>query len=306
MIKKSSLCILLVIIMLSACQPDFSGTQPKRTKTLVVNTTDVPPTKTVYSQTIIQPPISSNLDASTTPPYSSSLVSPVIIHTVNGQSMDVSIDNLFVSPLICEAPCFLGITPGVTKMDEIRAFFESINLSPYEGFDKASGRNFYTITYKTTGGSRPKATFFATGNKVESMFISPDIIKQENGEVREWMAYSPETLINQFGSPSSVMISLDRGPNYVITLTMNFEKLDFSVQYTGYNMYPDRPDRPELCPLQAAFDGVELWIGSPRPNPPFGGMTIDEVTSLTTEQFSKLMVGDKNAACFVINGDKYK
>ena len=137
--------------------------------------------------------------------------------------------------------------------------------------------------------------------------ITPEIAKQKEGSPREWIAYSPETLIQKYGKPSRVEFALDWGPNFVIDMIMYFDSSDLIIDYSGYNMIPGRPQSPRVCPLTAPFDFVRLWMGPNPPNPPlFPMVPLDEATSLSIDQFTQLILGDPSEACFIINGDVFQ
>ena len=104
-----------------------------------------------------------------------------------------------------------------------------------------------------------------------------------------------------------MQFAIDNGPNYVIGMTMYFDDYDLIADYSGYNMFPDRPHSPRLCPLTAPFDHVRLWMGpSPQDPPSFETVALEKATSLTMDQFIQLMLGDPQKACFTLNGDMFQ
>jgi len=206
----------------------------------------------------------------------------------------------------CDAPCFWGIIPGKTRLDEARIFFSNLGFTPFEGKEPNTVDSFYTILIDSGSGYDSSVTLYSYNNLVENIVLTPDIPKQKEGSPRKWIAYSPETLIKQFGSPSNVEFAIDNGPNYVIAMIMYFEPSHLIALYSGYNMLPDRPNSPQLCPLTAPFDHVRLWMGANPTDPPsFETVSIEEATSLSMDQFTQLMLGDPQKACFVINGDVF-
>jgi hypothetical protein len=88
---------------------------------------------------------------------------------------------------------------------------------------------------------------------------------------------------------------------------MYFDDLDLIALYSGYNMIPDRPHSPLVCPLTAPFDHVRLWMGPNPPDPPtFISVPLEKATSLTNDEFTELMLGDPQQACFYLNGDEFQ
>jgi hypothetical protein len=238
---------------------------------------------------------------------------PTPVDSLEPEIAKATLEPLLRDPLNCAIPCFWGIIPGKTDFDEARTLFSRLGFTPFEGTDPNSGRDFYTISYESSIGRRSAVTLLPTNHQVKNIVITPEIVKQKEGSPREWIAYSPETLIRKYGKPSRVEFALDWGPNFVIVMILYFEASDLIALYSGYNMIPDRPRSPRVCPLTAPFDHVRLWIGPNPPNPPLTGspdplekgIPLEEATSLTVDQFTDLMLGDPQQACFTVNGDVF-
>lgn len=232
---------------------------------------------------------------------------PVSVHTLEPVQAMATIEPLLREPMNCAVPCFWGIVPGKTRFDEARNFFSQLGYIPFDGKEPNSGRYFYTIEYEPNSDDSSSVTLYSLNDLVGNIVLTPHIIKQEEGSPRQWIAYSPETLIKIYGKPSRVEFGLDWGPNFVIVMIMYFDDSDLIALYSGYNMISDRPHSPQLCPLTAPFDHIRLWMGHTPPNPPqMPSIPLEKVTSLTIDQFAQLMLGDPQAACFTINGDAFQ
>ena len=55
-----------------------------------------------------------------------------------------------------------------------------------------------------------------------------------------------------------------------------------------------------VCPLTDNFDGVELWYGRFPEHPPSGGVSLEEATFLTIEQFYELLTHPAETPCFYL------
>jgi len=241
-------------------------------------------------------------------------VTPTQIDTLEPAKAMETIQPLIKDPMNCTVPCFWGIIPGKTIMGEARIFFSSLGFTPFEGMEPNLGKYFYTIDYESSMGRDSSVTLFYIDNSlVENIIVRPEITKQKEGSPREWIAFSPETLIKKYGKPSEVRFGLVWGPNLSneITMIMYFDDDNFIVLYLGDNMVPDQPHSPQLCPLTAPFEHVRLWLGPNPPNPPLsinpGETTVplEKAASLTIDQFTQLMLGDPQQACFTLNGDVF-
>lgn len=89
-------------------------------------------------------------------------------------------------------------------------------------------------------------------------------------------------------------------------MQMYFDAEDLIVQYTGVDIISTQKGASQFCPLSAQFDTAWLWMGKNPVNPPAYGIPLENVTSLTLDEFSKLMTGDPKQACFIVNGDVFK
>lgn len=289
---------LIFIFILTGCAP-FSPT--------------IKPTQVVQfpSQTILTATVTVVLTSTPTATATKTPVPTVTrtrLVTLDAKSVQETVQPRLQDPMNCANPCFWGITPGTTSMEEVSVFFSRLGFTPFTGTDPNSSRYLYTIGYESKIGRDSHITIYPSKGFVESITITPDISRQEEGSPREWIAYSPETLIKKYGQPSRVEFYLawPGGGGSEIIMSMYFDESDLIAKYTGQNMLPSNNHSPRLCPLTAPFDYVRLWIGSNPQYPPLAGIPLEEAASLTMDQFTQLMLGDPTKACFTLNGDAFQ
>ena len=290
--------LLISILVLAGCAPVSPTIQPTLEMQLP-SPTNLPATDTVAPTPTQTPAVTET--ASTT-----ATQTPLV--TLASDSVKETMQPLLQDPMNCADPCFLGITPGKTSVDKAKAFFDPLGFKHREGTDPNSGRDFYSVAYETSIGRDSSVTLFVSNNLVENIEITPEIIKQKQGSPREWIAYSPETLIKKYGKPSRVEFGLDLGQvNTTIVMIMYFDKLDLIALYSGYEAIPGHPRSPQFCPYTFPFDHVRFWMGANPPNPPqMPSIPLEKATSLTVDQFSQLMLGNPQNACFTVNGDAFQ
>jgi hypothetical protein len=283
----------IVVLVLAGCTFVSSTVQPTQGKQLLYQTI-LPATDTLTLTS------TSTLAATETP---SPTPTQTPLATLDSASVKETVQPLIKSPMNCTVPCFWGIIPGKSSIGEVRAFFSTLGFIPYEGTYPSSGTDFYTIAYESSIGRDSSVTFDILNNIVGDIEITPDIIQQKAGSPRDWIAYSPETLIKNYGKPSHVGFALDRQVYTTIVMVLYFDDANLIALYEGTNLVPGDPDSPRLCPLTAPFDHVRLWIGPSPLNPPlFPTVPLEKATLLTIDQFTRLMVGDRQKACFILNG----
>ncbi len=229
------------------------------------------------------------------------------VETLEPEIAKATLVPLLQDPLNCDVPCFWGIIPGKTRLDEAKVLLGRLGFTPNEG-TTPSGMKAYGILYnKFNPGDRSDVAFYIYNGLIENMVINPDISQQKSGSPRTWIGYSPETLIKKYGKPSRVEFAIDRSQKMTIGMTMYFDNYDLISDYSGLYMESGYPYSPRFCPLTYPFDHVRLWIGSGSPDAPsFPTVPLEKATSLTIDQFTQLMLGDPQHACFTLKGDAFQ
>lgn len=295
--KHSFFLIIIVIIvtMLAACASTNKTT-------LTTNDTEAPSPTKLLATTLALPPETLMPMLTNTPSPSSTQAT---VETLEPLIVRETIDPLLRDPMRCTEPCFWGIVPNKTKFDEAKAFFDRLGIIPFEGKYGNTNINFYTIQYTSDNGLKNEVTLFALKNNIENIIIRPRIKSQKEGNIRDWIAYSPDTLIKQFGKPSRVEFNVDLIPRPSVTLNMYFDEINLIVAYAGD--YPISSDLRsyQVCPLTDTFTFLRLWMGSDPPSPPLPGITLEKATPLKMDQFTQLILGDPKQGCFSINRDVF-
>lgn len=196
----------------------------------------------------------------------------------------------------CVAPCFWGIIPGQTTLGETKNIFLKLGLN-LEFMTTEANKKFYGATYDFDNGLRITPVLTTQDNIVRNIRIGIVPEAQKPGVLREWSAYSPETLINRYGPPAVVSFSTDWGPRPFFDMIMYFESVDLIVEYSGY-IVSGGIGFPHFCPLTDQFDSVHIWMGQDPQFPPFEGIPLEKATAMTIKEFSQLMTIPSNKACF--------
>jgi hypothetical protein len=216
-----------------------------------------------------------------------------------------TIQALLREPVDCAAPCFWGITPGRTTLGEAWNIFTLLGIQhlnttytapEYKGMRLATAQyDFLSV----------EITLVMRDDVVMNLLARMTPEEQKTGISREWLSYSPETLINRYGLPSRVILVLDRGPNLFFEMDIYFDEFDLIVAYLGNHVISEEVGELEVCPLVAQFDMVALWMGKDPIDLPLHGVSVDKATGMTLEEFSKLMIGDPDKACFIVKAEEF-
>lgn len=278
-------CVALAfVVALSSCVPADATIAPARTKVFTPL-----PTVTVISTAVSTP----------TAPIAFTLTPPIALEP--HQASD-AIRDFFQEPTNCSAPCFWGIIPGQTKIDDAKNIFFELGLEIIH--TPLDGKDLYGVEY-FFGNGFSSIVLVEEDGIVSTLETSILPNEQESAGLREWLAYSPETLINQYGTPSRVDFFVGRAaPTPLHSMIMYFDTLDLIVEYSGADIVMDMSTL-KVCPLVSQVDSVRLWIGrNPQYLPP-AGVPLEDASSLTLEEFSELMFGDPIDACFNLKAEKF-
>jgi hypothetical protein len=163
------------------------------------------------------------------------------------------------------------------------------------------GRKVYGITYQNDDS--PHIYFIITfqNDIVKNIVINIQPEKQEPRSSSEWSAYSPETIINRYGVPFKVNFSVDRGRPSAYFIVIYYPIDDFIIEYYSHDVGP----KLSICPLTGRMDTVRIWIGKDIQNPPNEPIVLEDATSMTLDEFSKLMTGRPDKACFNLKEEAF-
>jgi len=216
--------------------------------------------------------------------------------TMEPEQAEEILRTLLQEPVDCPAPCFWGIIPEQTTRDEAVNIFTRLGLPVSSSDNKA----YYGTHYEYDSELSIRLVLPIQDDFVKGldMAITPEKFKA--GVPREWLAYSPETLITRYGDPSEVDFFTGDFPSEVGTIEYHmilyFKTVDLIIEYSygvialGTTM--------QTCPLNDHFVKVHVWLGKNPEYPPLEGIPLEEATLLTIKEFSELMTGDPEDACF--------
>lgn len=260
-------------------------------------------TKSRITTPVVFPSANNSIPASTntltpTPQIPTAALTPPI--PLGSEEAMATIQALLREPVDCAAPCFWGITPERTTLGEAENIFARLGLQMWH--ITAEGGQFSGIKHDFLSLSINLTVQESTVKNLRVKIVPEE---QRAGFPREWLAYSPETLINRYGAPSDVLIKLEWGPRSFFDMIIHYDEFDLIVEYAGHDIIPRTIGSPEVCPLTAQFEMVWLWMGKDPIYPPLPGVSVEKATDMTLEEFSKLMTGDPDKACFIVKAEEF-
>ncbi|MBI5351762.1 MAG: hypothetical protein HZB50_03905 [Chloroflexi bacterium] len=283
---KRSLLFLSILLLLMGCIPrnSMSGSTSAPTETATI---------AALTPTIID--LTSTATGSPT-----ETATPILPPTLeSGQAKD-TLRTLLREPMDCEAPCLWGIIPGKTSLSEAISIFVHLGL-PIKSIAQGS-TEVYGTKYDFDNGLSLLVTLTIRANIVTDLVLDITPGAWESGKPREWLAYSPETLIDQYGVPSKVNFFVGRGPRSTYSMAIYFDTPHVIVEYDSNS---DLGLNWQICPLNNQVDYLRIWMGAEPQHPPLDGVLLEEATSKTMEEFTELIIGDPNNACLNLKGEAF-
>jgi len=233
------------------------------------------------------------------PTQNATLTPPATLEPAQAQE---TIQALLREPVDCDAPCFWGVVPGQTTVGEAQNIFIRLGLQ-ITLTNARDQKKFYEIDYDFANSFSVLSLLTSQNDIVENLriYITPE--KQVEGVPREWLSYSPETLIRRYGTPSKVDFFFGgSAPNTSYAMDMYFDSNDLIIEYYSYDLGPNL----QVCPLTDQVDSVRIWMGKNPENPPPDAILLEKATFMTMEEFTELMTRDPNEACFNLNVEAFQ
>lgn len=253
------------------------------------------PTITNESEMVIQTPLISTIHTETKSPTSD----PTKIYETRKLLLQKQDE--------CEQPCFWGIAPNTTTITDAKTIFDGLN-SPLILQVESSNANYYYSEFSASNGVGVNIDLIEHDHVIE--FVKTDLALsnvEDSVPTRSWLAFSPETIISKYGTPSYVDLFFPMGPSDGISpymsyiLTLYYDELDLILEYVS-SVYIDDENNITICPLNDNMDGVSMWFGRQvSDTPQKKGIPLKEVSSISIDDFSSIMqMENKIEACIYV------
>lgn len=212
----------------------------------------------------------------------------------------------------CQQPCFWGIKPNITTISEAQSIFNRLNI-PLDHliFKDNNGKDFYATDFGFRNGLSVVISLRVQNEIIDSFYTGIGLSNYKGfASQQDWLAFSPETIMGQYGIPTRVDFNIGIAPGAPPSPTISYgmriylDSSDLIIQYDSKLLQDERIIK--VCPLTDNYDGVAIWVGKDANHAPQkDGIPIDVATALTLEQFYNLMLHEKNKACFELLRDEF-
>lgn len=288
---KYQLQIFLVLIFLMGCNSNKTLEIPISSTQIIISKTNESIIKKIST-----PPI---LEIEQTPN-----ITPII--TLNPEATQQEIQRLMETNNGCSEFCFWGITPGITSFNQAVDFLNNLKDTKLQQKD---GRTQYEQYFTDKDGKIQFGVIFSnTDGMIISLTASASGLNRLDVSSNEWRAFRPDNFIRNNGIPKQVLIVMATGPEGRVDYDMTLVYDQGYINY-GSNQTLFLPQHIlHACPLiNHNISGFVMKAGQydERTLHDVGVVDLRKVSEINVEEFSNLLTGDLNTACFNLDYNKY-
>lgn len=250
---------------------------------------------------------------SPTPYFPNSRVSPDATMQLLSNSSDItptqstnSLENIVKTNGGCSLPCFLGITPGITKWTEAISLFEQLEIKG--GIGTSSNNHEYFIAQINIDKISILFNMYRKDDTVGAILLTIVIKTSATDLSPDFSSYSIKEIFLDLGQPSNMLLGFDHPHEGPAQIT----GYNFWVEYDNYGLWENYigsfvpADSPELCPVFES-EQIMMYLFSPDLEfLPWGIIISDdvkkleEVSSISQSEFFRLSTQSNVPVCFKI------
>lgn len=234
----------------------------------------------------------------------------------------------------CELPCWWGITPGVTRIEEVQALFAGYGKpigiwnwrdeTVYEvglfsrhdpaPLDYVVRHDFVVedgvVTAIHIAGVSPMPTIYGDGPQPYTRYRNGiPIMSVSRYLTQDWQRYSLASTLARFGAPSQVSLFYDHqscGNEY--SLGVAYDNLGIFIQYGGQGQHKD-DNMMVLCPSPESVTDFHLVLTTPDFEFESGEQTecgyrctvsLETVSDMSIDTFYRTYIDSASSACISV------
>ncbi len=230
--------------------------------------------------------------------------------------------NLIEKDSECNLPCWLGVTPGQTKFEEVENIFSQFGTIAYTDF--SSQRAFLRVFFPNFETARHDVTTIvipAENGEISRILVDAAAYQEISGPIdynnpefqRLWQRYLLSGIFARYGTPEKIFLDTTRivfdteGP-YPFVLWIVYPQQGFLIRYQGVNSKIGANIR--ICPMQSRIE-IKTWDAEESSYEEFikddsalaspfslGPQPIEEVTDFSIESFYEKFRSGVVNTCF--------
>ena len=210
----------------------------------------------------------------------------------------------------CTTPCFFGIEPGKTTLDQVVQQFSpvlgksGIEQDPY-GTGLIYSKGFSVGNYITG-----EIILGFKNNIVDWIDSSIHNLDKEAVQPSEWTGFSIRKILQMFGVPSKIVFYIDypheptTNPGIVYSYLMFFDEYKVVIYHLGGWMPYNRTYH--ICLAQEKPNYIRFWFNTDRSGPFTEGVELSQATKLSNQDFYNMYIQEKTEnSCIDLTASKF-
>ncbi len=216
-------------------------------------------------------------------------------------------ENLMKVSIKCDEICFWGIIPNKSTLLDAKNILNQAEIKLSE-----TTLNHYAGAINVTDDLRMDIVLRTSGI-ISDIRVEMGGFDQPGVRRNDWSAYWPDKILQTYGTPTKIAISIDtphdppyNPDNAFLDLLLFYEKQNLTIQYVS-GIVEIRNGSYQFCPEKFAPRSINIWVGAnaeyaPRPSQ---FISQEKLTSLSDEEFVNMVLGTTPSRCANIPIDTY-
>lgn len=293
----------LLLLLLTSC----SQSAKQKPSIYIPTLPSAPPAPTPISNIGITTAEIHPTNISTVMPSMTSLPSPTLspIATLNPDVAQLKIVQLMATNDECGKNCFWGITPGTTTFDN--AVLSLSTLRQINLLKNKDGTFQYNSSFEYKKGDIALSIIFSdSDNEIQSLWVLAVGLESQHVTGKDWLAFRPDQFLKVNGVPKQINIAMYEEQGGEVSYEMMFLYDQTYIKYSGNQIIIKPQAKMHVCPLRDQnVKRFELILGQYDHGKWGDGIDLTQISSISTDQFYQIMVGDPTNACFDLDYNKY-
>jgi hypothetical protein len=277
------------------------------------STPEIAPTQTNQSQTATLLPVVTAILIKTSTPSPSP--SPTLL---SRSEADQAITNLMAKNGSCPSPCFWGIRPGVSTLNDALGIITGLANATGNSVltDTKNNKISYNVAFIRRGEISIEIAVYEEKGDLSSIHAWASGLDWKEITNQDWLAFRPENILKAYGTPEHVEFNVPMGPGSEggfanpasSSYDLRFYYDQFLIEYNYGNSNILLSSNTHVCPLaDHQIQRFDVWLGKDLENGPVGeGVDLSELTMMSIAKFYALMTSDPKMACLNLNLNVFK
>lgn len=244
---------------------------------------------------------------------------------------DAALPELLMTNGGCELPCWWGITPGITRIEEVQAFYtgygKPMTIGPFHDdfsiyriglfarhdpapLDYVVSQSFVVsdsvVSSIHIGATAPKSISYGDGPSPGVRYYEGEpVLTKSRHLLEDWQRYSLASTLGRFGVPSQVLLAYDHPMcGNVYHLGVIYDDLGILVEYSGEGQHKD--DRMLLCPEMEKPTRFHLVLAAPdsglefKEHMRYDTVSLETVADMSPDEFYCAYISATSSTCISV------